>query len=65
MAEQTALRQLISEPTALMDVEDLAGYTESNPLPVDDKDRQEAVRELGRRGITPPPEQPVEGLILA
>lgn len=58
MAEQTALRQLISEPTALMDVEDLAGYTESNPLPVDDKDRQEAVRELGRRGITPPPEQP-------
>jgi len=53
VAEQTSLRQFIPEPTtSLMNVEDLSGYTQQNPLPVDDRDRQEAARELGRRGIT-------------
>lgn len=53
MAEQTSLRQFIPEPTtSLMNVEDLSGYTQQNPLPVDERDRQEAARELGRRGIT-------------
>lgn len=53
MAELTSLRQFIPEPTtSLMNVEDLSGFTQQNPLPVDDRDRQEAVRELGRRGIT-------------
>ena len=53
MAEQTSLRQFIPEPTtSLMNVEGLSGYTQQNPLPVDDRDRQEAARELGRRGIT-------------
>lgn len=53
MAEQTSLRQFIPEPTtSLMSVEGLSGYTQQNPLPVDERDRQEAARELSRRGIT-------------
>lgn len=53
MAEQTSLRQFIPEPTtSLMSVDGLSGYTQQNPLPVDERDRQEAARELSRRGIT-------------
>jgi len=53
VAEQTSLRQFIPEPTtSLMSVEGLSGYTQQNPLPVDERDRQEAARELSRRGIT-------------
>lgn len=64
MAELTSLRQFIPEPTtSLTNVQDLSGFTQQNPLPVDEKDRQEAIREISRRGITAqapkPPSQSV------